>query len=138
MRKTRRPIFRHAAILASLLVLTIPVAAAEIAVMSSGAFTAAYLELLQQFERATHNKVVTLATSIGTGTDSIPSRVARGEGVDVVILNDAALDDMIKAGSVMAGTRVDLARSGIGMAVRAGAPKPDISSIRSLRQTLLN
>lgn len=138
MTQTRRSASRRAAVVSWLLVFAIPLAATEVRVMSSGAFTAAYLELLQQFERTTHNKVLTLATSIGTGADSIPNRVARGEDVDVVILNDSALDAMIKAGTVMSGSRVDLARSGIGMAVKAGAPKPDISSIAALRQTLLD
>jgi molybdate transport system substrate-binding protein len=109
----------------------------EIRVMTSGAFTAAYLELLPQVERHVHSKVVTAATSMGTGSDSIPSRLARGEIVDVVIVADDALGQLIKDGMVMADSRVALARSGIGMAVRAGAPKPDISSVDALKRTLL-
>jgi ketosteroid isomerase-like protein len=58
--------------------------------------------------------------------------------VDVVIVADAALDDLIREGTVVAGSRVDLARSGIGMAVRAGAPRPDISSVDALKRTLLD
>jgi molybdate transport system substrate-binding protein len=129
--------WRASAIVACILLLSISVAATEIHVMTSGAFTAAYLELLKQFENRTKHKVTTDATSMGTGADYIPNRVARGEPADVVILNDRALDDMIKKGLVVAGSRVDLARSGIGMAVRAGAPKPDISSVEALRRTLL-
>ncbi len=110
---------------------------AEIKVMTSGAFTAAYLQLAPEFERATRDKVVTAATTMGTGQDSIPSRLQRQEPVDVVIVADAALEDMIKAGQIVAGSRVPLARSGIGMAVRAGAPKPDISSVDALKRTLL-
>ena len=109
----------------------------EIRVMTSGAFTAAYLELIPPFERATNNKIVTLATSIGTGADSIPSRLQRGEPADIVIVADATLDELIKDGRVVAGSRVALARSGIGMAVRAGAAKPDISSVDALKRTLL-
>jgi molybdate transport system substrate-binding protein len=109
----------------------------EITVMTSGAFTAAYRELIPRFERATKDKIVTAATSMGTGADSIPSRLQRGEPVDVVIVADAALNELIKDGRVVAGSRVALARSGIGMAVRAGAPKPDISSVEALKHTLL-
>ena len=109
----------------------------EIRVMTSGGLTAAYLELIPQFERATGNKIVTAATSMGTGSDSIPSRLQRGERVDVLIVADAALEELIKDGRVVAGSRVALARSGIGMAVRAGAVKPDISSVEALRRTLL-
>ncbi|HEY7387290.1 MAG TPA: substrate-binding domain-containing protein [Bryobacteraceae bacterium] len=110
---------------------------ADIRVMTSGAFTAAYLELSPLFERATNNKIVTIATSMGTGPDSIPNRLHRREPVDVVILADASLDELIQDGSVVNGSRVPLARSGIGMAVRAGAPKPDISSLDALKRTLL-
>ena len=109
----------------------------EIRVMTSGAFTAAYLELVPQFESTTKDKIVTLATSMGTGSNSIPSRLQRGEPTDVVIVDDAALDALIKEGRVLSGSKVPLARSGIGMAVRAGAPKPDISSVDALKRTLL-
>ena len=111
--------------------------AEEIRVMTSGAFTAAYLDLVPQFERDSKSRIVTAATSIGTGSDSIPSRLQRGESIDVVIVADTALDELIKDGLVTAGSRVDLARSAIGMAVRAGAPKPDISSVDALKRTLL-
>ena len=63
-------------------------AAADISVATSGAFTAAYLELLPQLERVTNDKVVTAATSIGAGADSIPSRLQRGEPIDVVIVSE--------------------------------------------------
>jgi molybdate transport system substrate-binding protein len=110
---------------------------AEIGVMTSGAFTAAYLELKPQFESATQNKVVTLATTMGTGPDYIPSRLQRGEPVDVVIVDDAALEELIKGGKVLANSKVPLAQSKIGIAVRAGTPKPDISSVEALKRTLL-
>ena len=111
---------------------------AEIRVMTSGAFTAAYLELKPEFERATRNNLVTLSTTMGSGADYIPTRIQRGEAVDVVIVNETALDDLIKSGKVLAGSKVPLARSSIGMAVRAGAPKPDISSVDALKRTLLS
>jgi molybdate transport system substrate-binding protein len=105
--------------------------------MTSGAFTAAFLDLIPQFERATQNKVVVAATSMGTGPNAIPSRLERGEPVDVVIMADAALVNLIKDGKVLVESRVALARSGIGMAVRAGARRPDISSVDALKRTLL-
>jgi molybdate transport system substrate-binding protein len=110
---------------------------AEIRVMTSGGFTAAYLELKPLFEDATRDKIITLATSTGTGRDSIPDRLQRGEPVDVVIVDDANLDELIKNGKVLAGSKVPLGQSRIGMAVRAGAPKPDISSVEALKRTLL-
>ena len=106
---------------------------------TSGAFTAAYLELVPQFERATRHKVVTaFGASIGPAPTAIPNRLQRGEPIDVVILAASALDDLIKDGKVAAGSRVDLVRSGIGMAVRGGAPKPDISTLDAFKQTLMN
>ena len=74
---------------------------------------------------------------MGNGPETIPNRLQRGEPADVVILAADALDDLIKQGRVVAGSRVDLVRSSIGMAVRAGAPRPDISSVAALTQALL-
>lgn len=109
----------------------------DIRVMTSGAFTAAYLELIPQLEVVTKHKIVTAATSIGTGPNSIPNRLQRGEPVDVVIVADGVLVELIKDGKVLAESRTALARSAIGMAVRAGLPKPDISSVEALKRTLL-
>jgi molybdate transport system substrate-binding protein len=112
--------------------------AAEIKVVTSGAFTAAYLKLAPEYERSTHNKLVTeVGPSMGTTHNAIPLRLARGEAIDVVIMAGPALADLIKQGKVRAGSRVDLARSVIGMAVKSGAPKPDISTIDALKRTLL-
>ena len=105
--------------------------------MTSGAFTEPYLQLRTGFERDTRHRVITVTTTMGVGDESIPSRLQRGEPADVVIVNAAALDELILGGQVVTGSRVDLARSAIGMAVRAGAPKPDIGSIDALRRTLL-
>jgi molybdate transport system substrate-binding protein len=112
--------------------------AQEIKVMTSGAFTAAYLQLIPEFQRTTHHKIATAyGASMGNAPDSIPSRLERGEPVDVVILAADALDQLIKQAKVVPGSRVDLVRSSIGMAVRAGAPKPDISNVDALKRTLL-
>ncbi len=109
----------------------------DIKVMTSGAFTAAYLELIPQIELLTKKKIVTAATSIGTGETSIPNRLKRGEAVDVVIVADAVLREFIQDGLVLAETYTPVARSAIGMAVRAGAPKPDIGTVDALKRTLL-
>src|ERR1017187_8315406 len=110
----------------------------EIKVVTSGGFTAAYLELVPEYERATHNKLVTeFGPSMGTTHNAIPIRLERGEAIDVVIMAAPALVDLIKQGKVRADSRVDLVQSKIGMAVKAGAPKPDISTVDALKRTLL-
>src|SRR5437016_13233548 len=100
----------------------------DIRVMTSGAFTAAYLELIPRIELLTKKKLGTAATSIRTGETSIPNPLRRGEPVDVVIVADAVLVGFIKDGIIMVESYTPLARSAIGMAVRAGSPKPDIST----------
>jgi molybdate transport system substrate-binding protein len=109
----------------------------DIRVMTSGAFTAAYLELIPRLELLTKRKVVTAATSIGTGENSIPNRLRRHEPVDVVIVADGVLLGFIKEGLIMAESYTPVARSAIGVAVCAGAPKPDISTVEGLKRTLL-
>lgn len=109
----------------------------ELRVMTSGAFTAAYLELIPRLELLTKKKVVTAATSIGTGETSIPNRLRRGEAVDLVIVADGVLLGFIKDGLILAESYAPVARSAIGMAVRKGAPKPDIGTVDALKRTLL-
>ena len=109
----------------------------DIRVMTSGAFTAAYLELIPRLELLTKKKIVTAATSIGTGENSIPNRLRRGEAVDVVIVADGVLVGFIKDGLIMADSYTPVARSAIAMAVRAGAPKPNIGTVDALKRTLL-
>jgi molybdate transport system substrate-binding protein len=113
--------------------------AAEIKVMSSAGFKAAYVELAAEFERTTGHKIInTWGPSMGGTPQAVPNRIARGEPVDVVIVAGDALDQLIKDGKVVASSRSDLARSLIGAAVRAGAPKPDISSVDAFKGTLTN
>ena len=120
------------------LLLTAAAASAEdIKVMTSGGFAPAYLELAPAFEQATGHRPATDTTSIGTGASGIVARLARGEAIDVVIVARQDLERLIASGQIRAGSRVDLARSSIGMAVRRGAPKPDISTVDALRRTLL-
>lgn len=125
-------------VVAILLLLAASASAQEVRVMTSGGMTAAYLEVLPQFERGSQLKVLTaFGASMGGAPDSIPVRLDRGEPVDVVILASTALDNLIETGRVVPGSRVDLVRSTIGMAVRKGAPKPDISTVEKLKQVLL-
>ena len=125
------------ALLCALLTAATP-AATEIKVVTSGAFTAAYLQLVPQYENTTHDKLATeFGPSMGTTHNAIPVRLDRGEAIDVVIMAAPALDDLIKQGKIRPDTRVDLVQSKIGMAVKAGAPKPDISTVDALKRTLL-
>ena len=106
-------------------------------VMTSGAFTAAHLALLPRVERLTACRVVTAATSIGTGENSLPNRLKRGEVADIVIVAEHLLRQFVAEGLVLSDGITVLCRSGIAMAVRAGAPKPDIGTVDALRKTLL-
>ena len=111
-----------------------PVPSNPVRVLSSNGVKAVLDELLPQFERANKQK---LAVEFGT-TASIKQRVEKGEAFDVVIVTSEAVDDLIKAGKATRATRTDLARSGIGVGVRKGAPKPDIRTPDALKRTLLN
>jgi molybdate transport system substrate-binding protein len=114
------------------------VRADEIKVVTSGGFTAAYLELVPEYESSTHIKIATeFGPSMGTTHNAIPIRLERGESIDVVIMAGSALDDLIKQGKVRPSSRVDLVKSYIGMAVKTGAPRPDISTVDALKHTLL-
>ena len=120
--------------------LSVPaVASAQVKVIISGGFTAAYKELLPQFEKTSGVAVTTTSGgSVGSGPNTIGAQIRRGVPADVIILAREGLSELISEGRTVAGTDVDLARSVIGMIVRAGAPKPDISSVAALKQTLLN
>jgi molybdate transport system substrate-binding protein len=109
----------------------------EFRVMSSGAFGPAYLALMPQLQRLTGKSIVTASTSLGSGENTLEKRLQRGEVVDIVIVAEALLRQFIGSGLVLREGSAPLARSAIGMAVRAGAPKPDISSADALRNTLL-
>jgi molybdate transport system substrate-binding protein len=117
---------------------SVAASADEVKVMISGGFASAYRALGPQFEEAAGDTLVTVwGPVVGTAANAIPVRLARGEWADVLIVVGYALDDQINAGKVVSGSKVEFARSAIGMAVREGAPKPDISSVEALRRTLL-
>jgi molybdate transport system substrate-binding protein len=118
--------------------LTLSAYAQGVKVMSSGGFSAAYKLLAPEFEKSSgaHLDVV-WGPSMGTAPTAIPVRLSHGETADVVIMARSELDALAKKGEVVDGSQVDLARSRIGLAVRAGAPVPNISSVAALRNTLL-
>ena len=107
--------------------------AAEITVMSSVAIKDAYLELAPAFEQATGHKVRTLWVP----TVEMMTRLKTDEKVDLVLMSAAGIDELTKLGKLVPGTRVDVVKSGIGVAVRKGAPRPDLSSAESLKAALL-
>ncbi|TMH06433.1 MAG: ABC transporter substrate-binding protein [Betaproteobacteria bacterium] len=108
-------------------------AAAEIQVIASSAFREVYLELVPQFEQMHKHKVVASFSS----SPDIMKRAKAGESADLFILASSSVDELIKLGKVVPSSRVDLAKSGVGIAVRAGAPKPDISSSDAVKRALL-
>ena len=135
---SRRLVFRAVVLALACALIAGQASAADIKVMISGGFSAAYRELIPRFEHATGDTVETAAgPSMGETPNAIPVRLARGEPADVLIMVGYALDDLIKQSKVVAESRVDLARSYIGVAVRAGAPKPDLSSVEAFRRALL-
>ena len=114
------------------------VSAADVQVMISAGFYGVYSELGPAFERASgHRLVTTRGPSMGDSPEAIPTRLARGETADVVILDGAAADELGRRGFVRADSKVEFARSMVGMVVRAGAAKPDIGSVEAFRSTLL-
>ncbi len=134
----RRTVLHGAALALAAFLLAGAAGAAEIRVVSSGGFAAAYRALAPEFEHATGHRLVTgWGPSMGQTADAVPARLARNEPVDVLIMVGDALGQLVAQGTVAADSRTDLARSGIGVVVRAGAPRPDISSAEALRRTLL-
>jgi len=110
----------------------------RVSVLMSGGFTGAYTQLLPEFERTSGITVTTgSGASQGNGPHTIAAQLARGVHADVVIMSREGLAELIAANLIAAGTDVDLARVPLGLAVRAGAAKPDVSSVDAFRQALL-
>ena len=113
-------------------------ASAQLKVLISGGFSGPYEKLLPEFERTTGIKVETgSGSSQGTGPQTIGAQLGRGVTADVVILSREGLTELIAAHRIAAGTDVDLARTPIGVAVRAGAPKPDVNTVEAFKQVVL-
>lgn len=108
--------------------------AAEIKVMSAGAMKTIVTELGAEFTRETGH---TLALTTGT-VGQLRDKILAGEAADVVVMSDTAIDQLIGQGHLARGSRVDIARTGIGVAVREGAAKPDIATAEALKQALLS
>ncbi len=112
--------------------------AADVTVMSSGGLTAAFQAVVPGYEAASGNHVkLVLGPSMGTSPDAIPYRLSHGENADVVLMVGAALGDLVGKGVVEPSSRVDVANSKIGLAVKAGAPVPDISTPDAFKRALL-
>jgi molybdate transport system substrate-binding protein len=108
--------------------------AAEIKVIASVGVKAVLEELAPQFERAGEHKVkITFGTAV-----PLKRQIDGGESFDVVVLTPALVEDLAKAGKVASGTATNVAKAGIGVAIRAGAPKPDISTADAFKRTLMN
>jgi len=121
------------AVALSVLLLSSVTSAAEIKVLSTQATEQAYRELVPQFERATGHRI----TTIFTGTLDADKRLAAGWAYDLLIMSGPSIDEHLKDGKLVAGSRVDLAKSGVGVGVKAGASKPDIHTTDALRKTIL-
>ena len=133
-----RSVFRLASLF-TLLVGFVPAHAADIKVMISAGFFQVYEQLGPQFEKATGHHLITIrGPSLGDSPEAIPTRLARGEDADVVIMDGHGADMLDARKLARADSRIPLGESFIGMVVKAGQPKPDISTIDKLRQTLLN
>ena len=107
---------------------------AEIKVLSGNGGRAAVVELGSRFERATGHKVM-IRFEVNA---ELQRKIAAGEAFDVAILNPPVLDDLIRQGRIAAGTRADIGSAGLGVAVRAGAARPDIGSVEAFKRTLLD
>src|SRR6476469_8912337 len=117
-----------------------PVAAsAQLKILISGGFSGAYEKLLPEFERTSGIKVTTgSGASQGTGPQTIAAQLAGGVPANVVILSREGLSELIAAKRIAAETDADLARVPLGVAVQAGSPKPDVSTVEAFKQLLLN
>jgi len=111
---------------------------AQLHVLISGGFAGAYEKLLPEFMRTSGIKVTTgSGASQGTGPQTIAAQLARGVKADVVILSREGLAELIAANRILAGTDADLAQVGLGVAIRAGTPKPDVRTVEAFKQFLL-
>lgn len=117
----------------------VPAKAADIRVMISAGFFHVYAELGPAFEKATgHHLITTRGPSVGDSPEAIPARLARGEDADVAIMDGSGVDFLVTHNLARADSKIVLAESSFGMVVRAGQPKPDISTTDALRKTLLD
>jgi len=114
--------------------MTLTAAAAEIKMLAAGAMKEIILELLPEFERSSGNKVM----ASWAGSADIRKRIGAGEAFDLVIVGAADVDAFIKDGKMAPGSRADIAKSGVGIAVKTGAPRPDIASSEAVKKAMLS
>lgn len=107
---------------------------AEVRVVSSNGMKAVMEELRPQFERAIGHPIAIEFSSAA----ALKKKIEAGEPFDFAVLTPDGIDDLIKQGKIAAGARADIARCGVGVGIRAGAPRPDISTPEALKQVLLN
>src|SRR5690242_4553676 len=129
MKKPLAAVLATAALLAAA-----SVHAAEIRVLASNGVKAALEELAPAFERATGNRLV---ISFGLAS-ALKRQIEAGEAFDLAVLNDAGIDDLAKQGRVDAGSRAPIARSGVGIGIRKGGARPDVSTPEALKRALLS
>jgi molybdate transport system substrate-binding protein len=108
-------------------------AAAEIKVLTAGAFKQVVLALVPDFEKQTGHKVTVENETVG----ALTKRIEGGEGFDLAVLTPGAVNDLTGKGKFAAGSRTNLARVGVGVVVKDGTPKPDISSVDAFKKSLL-
>jgi molybdate transport system substrate-binding protein len=128
-----------AAVALSVLAIFSQSARAQVKVITSGGFAAPLREMLPEFEKSTGISVeVMLGKSQGSGPETIGAQLGRGVAADIVIMSREGLNDLISANRIVAHSDIDLAKTPIGLSVRAGAPKPDISTVEAFKNTLLH
>jgi len=125
---------KAAAIALAIMLAPVAAEAAEVTLLISNALKTVFEELVPRFEKATGHK---LAIAYGS-TNPLKARIEKGEAFDLTILGETAIDDLIKQGKLVATTRVVVARSGMGLAIRSGTIKPDIGTTEAFKRTLLN
>src|SRR5262245_29293141 len=110
-----------------------PGAAAEVKVLTAGAFKQVVLAVVPEFEKRGHKAVVDNDT-----VGALVKRIEGGEAFDVAVLTPAAVDDLTRKGKIADGSKAALARVGVGVMVKAGAPVPDIGTVDAFKRALLN
>jgi molybdate transport system substrate-binding protein len=107
--------------------------AAEIKILTAGAFKQVVLALVPEFERQTGNKVIVDNDTAG----GLKKRIEGGEAFDVTVITPKVIDELVATGKIAAGSRVNLASVGVGVVVKEGAPKPDVSTVEAFKRALL-
>lgn len=121
------------AVLAVVVFFTGTVSAAEVKILSAGAYKQVVLAVAPDFEKQTGHKITVDNNTAG----ALAKRIEGGEAFDVAVLTPAAIDDLIVKGKIAPGSRVALAAVGIGVMVRDGAPKPDIATVEAFKRALI-